>query len=253
MRMSSLEAKAAAVLKDFDPESDRKRCERQRVILRADGAVASAVERPFMIEFFGTPKSGKSTMKEMLKHFFRRNGWRVSTPTEGAEVVELPRDEPQYNFQTAEYALSVARERSYSTDFHVVIFDRAIFDGVMRMQYYAEKGVITEGQRDIIESYYLLPWNRGLFDLHICLVAEPEIAIRRELALALTKKHGKTMNPATLRDLLDAHRKMWDRYSPTMGDAMVWHDSSYENESETAKAILKQVLSSFERRLGAQR
>jgi hypothetical protein len=201
-----------------------------------------------MIELFGTPKSGKSTIKEALKHFFRRNGWRVSAPTEGAEIVEWPRDEPQYNFQTCEYALSAARDRSYS-DFHIVIFDRAIYDGVMRMEYYAEKGVITREQQRIIEGYYLLPWNRGMFDLHICLVASPEVAIAREVARKLTVKHGQTMNPKTLQGLLEAHERLWERLRAEEDPKMLWHDSTKEDEKQTATKLLAATLEACARRL----
>ncbi|MBI2099587.1 hypothetical protein HYT45_04265 [Candidatus Uhrbacteria bacterium] len=233
MRQEELEFRAAEILKSFDPEGRR--------------TVGSP--RPFMIELFGTPKSGKSTMKEMLKHFFRRNGWSVSTPTEGAEIVELPRDEPQYNFQTTEYALGMARERSYDPNFHLVIFDRAIMDGVVRMDFYGEKAILTVEQRQTIQNYFLLPWNRELFDAHVCLVANPEAAIRRELARALTKKHGKTMNPRTLADLLKAHERVWERFNCGSNPKMCWHDSSKEKEAETARNILSKVLDAFETRL----
>lgn len=231
MDIRTLQERAASELKRFDPLG-----------IRHDRRA-----RPFMIELFGTPKAGKSTIKEMLKHFFRRNGWKVSTPTEGAEVVELPRDEPQYNFQTCEYALSVARDRSYS-DFHVAIFDRAIYDGVTRMEYYAEKGIITREQQSVIEGYYLLPWNTDLFDLHVCLVSSPEVAIERELACALTKKHGKTMNPKTLTGLLSAHARIWQRLG-AVDPRLSWHDSSTETEEETAKSILSSILDAFARRV----
>lgn len=208
--------------------------------------------RPFMVELFGTPKAGKTTVKEMLKHFFRRNGWAVSTPTEGAEVVELPRDEPQYNFQTCEYALGVARDRAYAKNFHLVIFDRAVMDGVVRMDYYVRKGILTEEQRRFVEGYYLLPWNAGLFDLHVCLVASPEVAIARELARVLTRRHGETMNPKTLANLLAAHERVFNRLASADPGRFLWHDSSVETEEQTASLILTAVFDAFTARLAAQ-
>lgn len=237
MDTTLLEKRAAETLSRFDSGRLRKAFE----------------HRPFMIEFFGTPKSGKSTMKEMLKHFFKRNGLSVSTPTEGAEVVEwIKRREPEYNFQTAEYALSVARERAYGPghrDFHLAIFDRAIFDGVVRMDYYVSTGKMSAAERDAVDAYLLLPFNRKLFDLHVCLVATPEVAVHRELARALTKKPGETMNHATLQALLDAHQRTWDRLDCANDPSMLWHDSSRETEEETAASILSSALDAFQRRL----
>lgn len=239
MNAKSFEELAAELLVVFDPTGARK----QRLV------------RPLMIELFGTPKSGKTTVKDMLKHFFKRNGFLLSTPTEGAEVVEWPkRVEPDYNFQTAEYALSKARELAYGPGHkmvHVAIFDRANMDGVVRMEMYGDKGIITPAERDITQGYYLLPKNNDLFDLHVCLVASPEVAIDRELARAITRKHGETMNPQTLRDLLDAHERIRARLVWDQDPKMSWHDSSAETPQQTGQAVLTAVLAAFERRLKA--
>jgi hypothetical protein len=233
MDHSFLEKRAAEILGRFDPDQRR----------------AARPHRPFMIEFFGTPKSGKTTMKEMLKQFFRRNGFAVSAPTEGAEVIEWARIDPEYNLRTCEYALGVARDRCFDGEFHVVIFDRALYDGIVRMEYNVGKGKISPEEHRAIEDYYLLPYNRQYFDLFVCLVAEPEIAMQRELARALTKKHGATMNPTTLAGLLDAHRRVGQRLGCANDPAMLWHDSSTETEEETAASILTTALDAFERRL----
>lgn len=231
---ANVERTLKALLSRFDADDDRRR----------------RLDRPFIIELFGTPKSGKTTMKEMLKHTFKRHGWLVSTPTEGAEVVEwIKRLEPDYNFQTAEYALSRARELAYGPahrSFHVAILDRGNLDGVVRMEYYRMKGIISEAEQQAIEGYYLLPHNERLFDLHVCLVAEPAVAIRRELARALTKKHGETMNPQTLAELLEAHRRVLLRLESQPGaHHLCWHDSSRESEAQTATALLTRLLEVF--------
>ena len=232
-RPDLLESRALLLRRNFDTDGKRTLCP----------------PRPFMIELFGVPKSGKSTVKEMLKHFFKRNGWLISAPVEGAEFVELPRDEPQYNFQTAEYAMTRARELSYNNRFHMAIFDRAIYDGVVRMEYYRDKGVITPEEQTAIEGYLLNRWNRALFDLHVCLVVDPEIAIQRELTRAITKKDGDTMNPKSLKALLSAHERVWERLGCADSPAMYWHDSSGEDPGQTAGIILEKVLDAFSLRM----
>jgi hypothetical protein len=233
----NLEQQASDLLRQFDAKRNRR-------VLKP---------RPFTIELFGTPKSGKTTMKEMLKHFFKRNGWLPITPIEGAEAVTWPkRLEPDYNFQTGEYAMTLARELAYGPGhqtFHVAIFDRALYDVVVRMEYYLANGVITPDQRAAIEGYFRMPQNQALFDCHICLVASPEVAMQREVARVLTKKDGETMNRRVLQGLLDAHQAMWERLRCAQDPRFAWHDSSSETEVETGQAILAHVLSAFERRL----
>lgn len=41
-------------------------------------------ERPLFVEFSGTPKSGKTSCIDTVVHFFRRVGFKVLAPTEGA-------------------------------------------------------------------------------------------------------------------------------------------------------------------------
>lgn len=47
-------------------------------------------QRAFVIEFAGTPKSGKSTSVEAIRHFFARNGFRVRVLAERAAVCPIP-------------------------------------------------------------------------------------------------------------------------------------------------------------------
>ncbi len=237
-------AKLAAKHADFSVQADGllKR-------LDPEGVRKAQWPRPFIIELFGTPKAGKTTIKEILKRFFKRSGWSVSTPTEGAEVVEWSkRREPDYNFQTMEYALSAARDRIDDKRFHLVILDRGLCDGLARMELYRTAGKISAAEHAAIEGYLLIPQNRDMFDIHICMVADPETAIRRELAGSLIKTHGETMNPQTLQDLLEAHQRLWKRLKLDRDRKMFWHDSSAEDEQETATVILEAVLAAFERR-----
>src|SRR5882724_237537 len=46
--------------------------------------------RPFVIEFAGTPKSGKSTSVEAIRHFFTRHDFRVHVLSERAADCPIP-------------------------------------------------------------------------------------------------------------------------------------------------------------------
>ena len=47
---------------------------------------ARTAKRPLIIEFSGSPKSGKTTAIGVLSLFFRRNNFRVETFTERASI-----------------------------------------------------------------------------------------------------------------------------------------------------------------------
>jgi len=87
---------------------------------------------PIMIEFAGTPKSGKSSSIEVISHFFYRHGMNVYAPTEGVSKRTPPalkEDLLYYNTWAACYALMQMFEACYHTDnYELAIFDRGIFD-----------------------------------------------------------------------------------------------------------------------------
>jgi len=204
--------------------------------------------RPFAVEFFGTPKSGKTTMGKTAQHFLKRNGCLVSAPPEGAEVVETPRTTPHYNLETCRYALSQLHQRQ-TGPFEVVLLDRGLYDGIMWLDYWRKKGHLKAEEQSVIEDYYRLPLLRGLFDLHLCLVCEPETALAREIAQTISKKDGETMNPDSLRKLLDSHRAAWDRFDCGGDSKMFWRDTTADSPVDSALAVLEAMVVAFERRL----
>ena len=68
-----------------------------------------ALDHPLFVEFAGTPKSGKSTCIDTVSHFFRRLGYNVLAPTEGASKrtpYYLKDDLVAFNAWSATYALT---------------------------------------------------------------------------------------------------------------------------------------------------
>src|SRR5436309_9566104 len=69
----------------------------------------SAKELPVVVEFSGSPKSGKTTNIDVLEHFFKRKGFRIWAPTEGAgkrTPYHLRRDLVAFNTWSLNYAIS---------------------------------------------------------------------------------------------------------------------------------------------------
>lgn len=201
-----------------------------------------------VVEFWGTPKAGKSTMLTMARDFMKRLGAKVTARPEGAEVVDLPRTTPHYNLQTCRYALTELFTHLFG-DWEIVLLDRALKDGEVWMDYWLGKGLLTEADHHALVAAYNTRIYRDLFDLHICMVCEPETALERELAHAISKMEGETMNPKTLVALREIHDRVWTRSRGADDPKMVWHDSSKETPIETSEAILNAIADAFERRL----
>ena len=204
--------------------------------------------RPFVVESFGLPKSYKTTLSNTAQHFLKREGWKISAPPEGPEEIETPRDTPFYNYRTFWYAMCQLHDRAESL-FEAIILERAIFDHLTWLEYWRRKGKLDEADQRTGEAYCLQPLIRDRFDLHICLVCDPKVALQREVATAISKREGETMNTKTMDALLDIHRGVWERFKCADDPKMLWIDTTDMPIEEVCYLALDAACAAFERRL----
>src|SRR5882762_8468762 len=88
-------------------------------------------KRAFVIEFAGTPKSGKSTAVEAIRHFFSRQGFRVHVLAERAALCPIPMK--GHLFFNTWCAVSMLAEllENVDTDTDIIIVDRGILDALV--------------------------------------------------------------------------------------------------------------------------
>jgi hypothetical protein len=124
--------------------------------------------QPVLIEFAGSPKSGKSTNIDILNHFFRRIGFKVCATTEGVSKrtpYHLKDDSMAYNSWALCYAISSLLVGYYNVDKpHIVMLDRGAFDSLAWMRYLREKGKLSTVDYDAISAFATLNKWRSLVD-----------------------------------------------------------------------------------------
>lgn len=118
----------------------------------------NVLPRPQIVEFTGTPVSGKTTCINSVDDFLRRSGFRVMRPQEGAEVFRgIPRDSPRYNIATGIYALQVVLNAMYDRNHDIVLLDRGLHDAHAWMLYWQYKGQLTESDRQMFQQFFSHP------------------------------------------------------------------------------------------------
>ncbi|OGZ06292.1 MAG: hypothetical protein A2845_00605 [Candidatus Lloydbacteria bacterium RIFCSPHIGHO2_01_FULL_49_22] len=198
--------------------------------------------RPFLIEFTGSPDSGKTTCIKELYKFLKRRGLRVHIPQEGAEVIgHIPRTTPEYNIRTALYALEMVIDYTHGHAYDVVIFDRSIFDPYAWMMYWQDKGLLSGEERELIQQFFLLRFWVDRIIASYVVVCEPEEAMRRGQRIALSDKLGETSNPASIRKLVDRYRTMHEELSPKYPQIQLI-DTTTMTESEMVNHIATDTL-----------
>jgi len=205
--------------------------------------------RPFFVEFTGSPSSGKTTVITELDKFFRRMGFRVWRPQEGAEVIRhIERITPLYNIRTGLYALSILIDESVGHKYDIVIFDRCVFDAYSWMMYWKERGKLQDEEEQFIQQFFLSHFWIDTIDVAYIMICDPEEALRRELKIALSKKLGETTNPETIRTLVDRSKRMYEKLHPIHAQLSLI-DTTSLTEKKMVEHIAELTLKVFEEKI----
>lgn len=211
---------------------------------------ANPRERPLFVEFSGTPKSGKSTCIDIVAHFFRRTGFRILAPSEGASKRTpyfLKKDLPAFNAWSMGYALNYVLEGLYHSDnYQIVILDRGLFDALVWFELLAHRDDITEGERKIIQDFILIEKWRSVIDLVFLFSADPATSMDRENRDKLVSDftHASAMRPDFLQELNDAYEAVQARSSGSFREFVRINTSESDGTSprSTAYAVVGTIL-----------
>jgi len=156
--------------------------------------------RPIIIEFCGSPKSGKSSCITSLNIFLKRNGFKTKVLTERASVCPIANKfDPSFNIWTACSAITqLLNYFSNRMNIDVIIADRAIFDALCWFNWLLEhKHLDSNDYQKLVDFLTMNKW-RSYIDLIYVFKANPDISLEREYAYLLTKEFGRIMNPQVL-------------------------------------------------------
>jgi predicted NUDIX family phosphoesterase len=201
--------------------------------------------RPFVIEFAGTPKSGKSTSVEAIRHFFSRHGFRVHVLVERASLCPIPMKGHLF-FNTWCAATMLAELiANIETDTDLIIVDRGIFDALVWLTLQNQRGEVTDTETKTIEAFLLLDRWRTLIDLAVVMNVSAKEAMERENNQRITSKPGTIMNEEVLGRIVDSVSRTVEKYGTTFGGILTY-DTSGENVRESNAKLAGEILARFE-------
>lgn len=237
----------------LEPDDLRTRAETVLAWHRAGNPLARALNgegRPLLIEFAGTPKSGKTSCIESVRHFFHRMGFRVASPAEGASQRipgHLKRDLTAFNAWNASYAMTQVIEITSQSDrFDIGILDRGLFDTVAWFELLAGRGDIEREKADVVQQFVLLENWRGAIDVVALMQADPGDCMKRENRDKLVKKAGQAMNPDFLAELNTVYDRVAEKYSDLF-NLFLKIDTSHDTPlKESAKTVVDLTLGIWE-------
>lgn len=172
---------------------------------------------PVVVEFAGSPKSGKTTTIDIVSHFFKRTGFSVYAPSEGASKrtpYHLRRDLVAFNSWTLNYAISELLVAYHNVDRpHLIFLDRGPFDSLAWMQVLRERGKLSADEYGMIRDFALLPMWADLVSRLYLFTCATELSLEREHESKLITAPGTAMNRSMLDDLLTQYTSLREELS----------------------------------------
>jgi len=201
---------------------------------------------PFIVEFTGSPSSGKTTTIKQMYNFLRRHGFQVLIPQEGAEVIPARlRKSPDYNIQTGLYALKILLAEREEHRHDVILFDRCLFDACHWMKYWMEQKKLSKKEAVNFVSFF----SSERFTRSICLayimICDQEIAVKRENEVAPSDKLGETTNPASIEEMVHRFTAMHRKLSPRFPQLRLV-DTTKLNKKEMVLRVGSEILEILE-------
>lgn len=201
-------------------------------------------KRPIVIEFSGSPKSGKTSCITSLSLFLKRNGFRVEIVQERASVCPVAdKRSPMFNLWTSCMSVSgmLAALEKEPPLCDVLILDRGIFDACCWFEWLNKKKMFEDEQKKLVEQFLLMDSLVNRIDIVFSFVAEASVSIKREYANLLTDKPGSIMNKPVLEEYLQAIEdtiKSKEKYFHKIARI----DTSNKNQDQVGKEVTEITL-----------
>ena len=216
---------------------------------------AKNLHRPHIIEFTGTPDSGKTTLISGVDSLLRKWDFRVRIPQEGAEVFRhIPRSTPLYNILTGAYGLRNVIEAAYSHDCDFVLLDRALYDAHAWMIYWREKGQLSARQCAKKQSFFMDFRYLQFIDLCFYVTCSAEEAMRRANLDAPSRhqppKDGNFTNQKTIEKLIGYFQES-AAVLGTLTRPIASVDTTILTKPEMFDLVTDRILESVNRRIRA--
>lgn len=184
------------------------------------GNIIGGFSVPWIVEFAGMPRSGKSECIATAAHFLRRTDHPVLAPFEGASQAPeyLKHDLTLYNSWTASYAIRQIIEGSNlraPSKYDFVLLDRGLLDATAWFHHLEDEkdDPLDEADRKTLTDFICLEHWRRLVSQVFVFLCSPETSLKRELTSKLITKEGLIQNEDTLGRLRQAYSEACDCYS----------------------------------------
>lgn len=157
--------------------------------------------RPYVIEFTGTPRTGKTSLINNLYDFFRKKGFKVEVLEEFTtskyykkNVYPLLKDEYKnvVNTEIPKYVLKQLEDK-IKTKPDIIIIDRSLFDRLIWVDRLYNKGGMTDKEYNDYKELYI-PLIKDKINIIISTYADSLTALKRDYNANISLEERNFLN-----------------------------------------------------------
>lgn len=208
----------------------------------------SSLPKPFVIEFTGTPRTGKTTTMNNLYDFFKKGGFKVSVIEEfttSKHYKEQIKDRlsemslGDRNIAIIEYAYKELLKALESTE-DIILIDRSINDRLVWNCVRYTNGEMSKKQYiEAREKYSAL--SRKLIDFLVITYADSLTSLRRDYNSSLALEPRSFLNSKNIDEYNNALKELEGLQKESVEDIVVV-DTSYMNMSDVSIEVASQIM-----------
>ena len=250
--------KTEIFINDLDYYRELKRLHAEKSELVKLKRMCKAV-RPFIIEFTGTPRAGKTTVINNLYDFFKKAGFSTSILEEfttskrfkdSFDSVYAPLDMAQRNMMIADEVLEELKSES-TTNRDIILVDRSVNDRQIWNYRRFVSGEMSE--RDYLAyKEKLSEASRDLIDFLVITYARPDVSLKRDYLSSLALEKRKFLNVKNITEYNRGLAHLEEQFYANNGfvckidtSDMPLRDVSVRVASEVIPQMRKRYIKSF--------
>lgn len=211
--------------------------------------------RPIVIEFCGSPKSGKTTTISSINIFFKRNDFKTVVLTERASICPIKKKtNPFFNIWTLTSAIAELLKYYISErdKYDIIIADRAIFDALCWFEWLntnssVENPYLNTEEYEILKNFALMESLTKIIDIVYVFKVPPATSIQREYANLLTEERGTIMREKVLSTFNQSIDSTVKKHSKNFRKLIKFDTSKQQNnQNRVAYDVTSNILNTLQ-------
>lgn len=204
------------------------------------------LNRDYFFEFAGMPKSGKSTVVDVICHFLKRKGFKISEYHGGGKYSPIDKSSIEsLNIYLANKAIEyiiISSERE-KVEHRLFIMDRGIFDRCIFTKALLKMSKIDINEATTINNYLTIQRLTSKIDGVYLFVTNPTLSIEREYKNKLLQKAGRVMNTKFLTILQETSLEVYQEKQKAFPNILLIDTQKLDNKiTECAQLVADNIL-----------